>query len=160
MQARNFRTLGPGMRVNAARLTVALTALAALAAAGCAPSVRWRIDSFERAHAESRQTNQLTFVYFRNWYSVDCTDFEENVLKQPTVLEALRELLCVPLDFEWDRPLADNWAIDRVPAFVIVDPDGRLLARGEGEITVETLLQAIQQARDAFAPATRPAEPP
>jgi len=145
------------VRSNAACL---IAVFVALAAAGCAPGVRWQFDTFERVHAESRQTNQLTFVYFRNWYSVECTDFEENVLKQPPVLEALRDFLCVPVDFDWDRPLAENWAIDRTPAFVIVDPDGRLLERGAGEMTVEDLLQTIQRARDAFAPATQPAEPP
>jgi hypothetical protein len=115
---------------------------------------------FDPVYAKSRAENKLTFVYFRNWYATGCTEFEENVLKQPPVLHATTDLACVPLDFDWDRPLAERWGIRQTPAFVIVDPEGRVLARGEGDISLETLLDAIGQAKEEFAPMTQPAVPP
>jgi hypothetical protein len=70
------------------------------------------------------------------------------------------DLACVALSFDWDRPLADEWEIQQAPAFVIVDPDGRVLALGEGDISLEALLDAIDQAKQEFAPVTQPAGPP
>jgi hypothetical protein len=137
-----------------------LLGVVGLAATGCAPGVKWRFDTYERVHAEAQAANQLTFVYFRNWYSVECTQFEENVLKRPDVLQATADLVCVPIDFDWDLPLADQWDIRRPPAFVIVDPEERILGRGEGEITREELLEAIRQAREQFAPMTQPTTAP
>jgi hypothetical protein len=137
-----------------------LLGVAGAAGLGCSPGINWRFDTYERVHGEAQVANQLTFVYFRNWYSVECTRFEEDVLKQPAVLEAVRDLRCVPLSFDWDQPLAEEWEISQPPAFAIVDPQGQILADGEGDITLEAMLEAIQQAKDEFAPMTQPAIPP
>jgi len=137
-----------------------LMGLAGLGTSGCSAGIRWQGYVFDPVYAKSRAENKLTFVYFRNWYAVECTEFEENVLKQPVVLEATPDLACVKLDFDWDRPLAEKWGVRQAPAFVIVDPAGRVLARGEGDISLEALLDAIDQAKEEFAPMTQPAVPP
>jgi hypothetical protein len=137
-----------------------LLGVAGVAGLGCSPAINWRFDTYERVHAKAQAGNQLTFVYFRNWYSVECTQFEENVLKQPAVPEAVSDMQCVLLSFDWDQPLAEEWEISQPPAYAIVDPQDRVLARGEGDITLEALLEAIQRAKDEFAPMTQPAVPP
>ena len=130
---------------------------------GCSPGIRWRGYTFDRVHAESRRDQKLTFVYFRHWALVACTDFEENVLKDPTVLELLQPdgvFYCAVLDFLLDRPLAEEWGIEAAPGVVILDPKGRVLARLSGEISVERLREAIQTARDEFAADTQPQRVP
>jgi hypothetical protein len=93
----------------------------------------------------------LTFVYFRNWYLKECTDFEEQVLKSPDVLAETQDLACVPLYFDYDRKLAESWGLDAPPAYVIVSPDGTILGKGRSPITHDDLLAGIRSAKQAFA---------
>jgi hypothetical protein len=129
---------------------------------GCTPGVKWRFGLAEDALADGRTQNKLTFVYFRSWASVDCTDFEEKVLKQPAVLEASASLVCVPLDtaVDRDRQLAERWQLRKVPAFAIVDPAGVVLESGSGAITRDSLLAAFANAKRKALSTTRPASPP
>jgi hypothetical protein len=129
---------------------------------GCSPGLRWRLVRVEDALAEGHTQNKLTFVYFRSWASVDCTDFEEKVLKQPAVLEASASLVCVPLDtaVDRDRQLAERWHLRKVPAFAIVDPAGVVLESGSGAITRDNLLAAFASAKHKALSTTRPASPP
>ena len=125
--------------------------------AGCNGGVRWEGPTFPDAQAAARRANKLTFVYFRSWYLVECTDFEEKVLKDPQVLAETRTMVCVALDFDWDRPLALQWQLNAVPAFAIAAPGGKVLARQRAPITRDDLLRDIRAAREAFAASTQPA---
>lgn len=123
--------------------------------AGCSQGIRWRSFTFDRVHADSRRDQKLTFVYFRHWSVIACTDFEETVLEDPAVLEATAELYCVPLDFHWDRPLAEEWGVEAPPGVVILDPQRRVLASLAGSPSAEQLLKAIESAKSDFAGATQ-----
>jgi len=131
-----------------------------LLSGGCSAGIKWHGYTFDPVHAEARRDEKLTFVYLRHWSVVACTDFEENVLKDPAVREATADYYCVPLDILWDRPLADQWRIAEPPGVVILAPDGRVLARLTGEITKDGLLAAIQTARDEYTASTQPARAP
>jgi hypothetical protein len=141
---------------------LALGLLGALPA-GCSPGIRWHGLVFEPVYADARRDQKLTFVYFRHWAVIACTDFEENVLKDPEVLEALRpdgSFYCAVLDSYADRRLARDCGVEGPPAVAILDPDGRVLARLSGKITVEQLLAAIRTALQAYPAASRPARAP
>jgi hypothetical protein len=125
--------------------------LGSLLLSGCQTAIPWRGPTFPDAHAIARRGNQLTFVYFRSWYSVECTDFEESVLKHPDVLAETRDLVCCVLDFDWDRPLADKWRLTGVPAFAIVAPSGAVLARDQTPIQRAALLAAMRGAKATLA---------
>lgn len=125
--------------------------LLALALAGCAPGIAWRLETFDRVHADAKPAGKLTFVYFRNWYDVACTHFEEQVLKSPAVLKETADLVCVPLSYDWDRALAQPWGLERAPAFAVVAPDGSVLASGQGTITEPALLEALRSAKAQYA---------
>jgi hypothetical protein len=130
---------------------------------GCSPGVQWRGLTFEPVHADARRDRKLTFVYFRHWAVVACTDFEENVLKSPEVLEALRPdgpFYCAVLDAYADRRLASEWRIEGPPGIAVLDPAGRVLVRLSGEITIEQLLAATRQAVEMFPAASQPARAP
>ncbi len=131
-------------------------AAAALCGTGCSTAIRWQGPTYPEALATARAQKRLTFVYFRNWYSVECTDFEESVLKHPDVLAETRAMICVVLDFEWDRPLANQWHLSSAPAYALVAPDGEVLARGVRP-TRDELLMAMRGARaKARTPAPAP----
>ena len=135
----------------------------ALGLAGCNGGIHWQGPTFVDAYGAARRAHKLTFVYFRSWYMVECTDFEEKVLKSPEVLAETRNLVCCVLDFDWDRPLAQQWRLKSVPAFAIEAPGGELLARQAAPLTREELLRAVRSAKAIFAagvpPTTEPALP-
>lgn len=148
------------------RHRVALGVMFVLATAfsqGCSPGIQWRGLTFEPVQADARRDHKLTFVYFRHWAVIACTNFEENVLKSPEVLQALRPngpFYCAVLDAYADRRLAAEWGVEGPPAVVVLDPAERLLARLSGEITIERLLAAMQRAVEAFPTASQPAHAP
>jgi len=144
------------------RMAAGLTALLTVnALAGCGEgvywpgvtSIRWHGPTYPEAHAVARKADKLTFVYFRNWYRKECTDFEEHVLRDWEVVAETRPLICVMLDFDWDRPLADRWELKAAPAFVITAPDDEVLARQGPPITKQDVLRAIRGAREKRASA-------
>jgi hypothetical protein len=137
-----------------------LLLLATLLLTGCNSGIRWEGPTYQDAQATARRGHKLIFVYFRSWYLVECTEFEEKLLKDPEVLAETRGMVCVALDFDWDQPLAQQWRLKAVPAFAILAPGGELLARQQAPITREDLLRAIRAAKDKFASSTQPTAAP
>ena len=130
---------------------------------GCTQGIHWRGFTFEPVHVDAKRDQKLTLVYFRHWSVIACTNFEENVLKSPPVLEALRptgSYYCAVLDAYTDRALARKWGVDAIPGVVILDPDSRMIAKLTGEITVEQLLAVLNQAVSAYPPASQPHRSP
>jgi len=151
MRARSPRNT-PIVQRTSFRLVAALSLSLLLPLGGCGrPGVNWRGFKYEFVLPLSKNENRLTFVYLRSPYLVECTRFEENVLKNPAVLAALQDVNPVAIDFGWDSHLADRWQLERAPAFAIVDPDGALLASGHGEVAVDELVKAINKAKARFA---------
>lgn len=103
---------------------------------------------------ESRKAGKPTFVYLRSWYLVQCTRFEDEVLRDPAVVKATQPMNCVMLDFDNSSRLTRAWGLSEAPAFAVIGPDGATRAKGAGRITRDALLAAL---RDAVQPATQPA---
>ena len=145
-----------GWRRQGTRAGWTLLAAVAVLLTGCNGGVHWEGPTFPDAQARARRANKLTFVYFRSWYLVECTDFEEKVLKDPQVLAETRDLVCVALDFDWDQPLALKWQLKVAPAFAVVAPSGKVLARQQAPVTRADLLRDIRAARETFAAGAQP----
>lgn len=152
------RSIGDRRVLRAARLRPAGRHVAPLLlgvllsfATGCAPRIQWRGFQFDPVFDEAQRADRLTFVFFKNWYSVESTRFWEDVLHDPAVVAATQNLYCVALDLDADYERGQAWGIERTPAYVIVDPQRRVLARRQGDITREDLLRDIERAREIFA---------
>lgn len=134
-----------------------LLLLALILAPGCSEGIHWRNYVYEPVHQDALRDNREMFVYFRHWALVECTRFEEEVLKNPQVLEATKNFYCVPLQIDWDDARAERWGVDSAPAVVILTPQEQVLARLKHPITAAELLKAMQDARArTSAPATSP----
>lgn len=134
-----------------AERVVGLGSLMALCGAlGCNPGINWQLGSFEDVRRQNRDVDKLIFVYFRNWYMVECTQFEDRVLSSPEVLEQTNDMINIPLNYDWDQSLADRWGLDTAPAFVILDPQEQVLERGSGDVTKKELLDALYSARQKY----------
>ncbi len=139
---------------------LAVLMAAALGAAGCQEGIHWQVLWYPDAQARSRAQNKLMFIYFFEWGSVDCTHFDQGVLSKPEVLAVTRDMFCVPLVSHWDAPLMTQFGLDRIPAFAVVAPDGQLLTRGQGPVTLDELLNAIRSAQAKFAATSQNTTPP
>lgn len=136
------------------RMTIARTVIGLLFTpllVGCPPRIQWQMDSYDGAHGPTRQTGQLTFTYFRAWYSRDCTEFEDKVLSDPAVVEAVSNMVCCALDYDWNKSLAEAWSLSRPPAYSITAPDGRVMVAGEGKVSRDALLADIRKAKSIFS---------
>lgn len=120
-------------------------------ACGCAPGVDWKLDRFEPVHRQAAARGRLTFAYIRSWASVECTRFEDQVLKSTEVLAETKRFDCVPLEIGVDDELAAQWNVRSPPAVVIVDPDGRVLGSLSGSISREALLALMRRSESEFA---------
>lgn len=126
---------------------------------GCA-GFRWHGLHFESVHADARRDNRLTFVFLRNWYMVECTEFEEHVLNTQPVRDLLADTYCVKIEYDRSEPLIKRWNVGEPPAFVIVDPKGEVVARNGAARTLDAAVEAIRQAKNRFAQSTQPGAPP
>ncbi|MBK8915674.1 MAG: hypothetical protein IPM64_13955 [Phycisphaerales bacterium] len=140
-------------------LSLLLTGLGA-----CGPSVRWHFDP-RSADAQVRRAPALRMVYFRNWYSVECTRFEDDVLRDADVVAALRDVVCVMLSYDFDRPLADEWGVTSAPGAAVVDTGGRSVSAITGAVTRDEFLRwldsALRIGRAAMEPPDQtPVAPP
>ncbi|TWT46310.1 hypothetical protein RAS1_27640 [Phycisphaerae bacterium RAS1] len=125
--------------------------LCILFGAGCAPRIPWRFTDYNEARETAQRESKPVFVYFRNWYAVECTKFEDDVLSAQAVVDAVSGMICVPLDLDWDKPLARGWDIDSAPAVVMTDPAGVRLAGRTGACSLGELLALIHEARERFS---------
>jgi hypothetical protein len=141
---------GPGSARGGSQRLLAPLIGAALVSAGCQQGIPWRGYSFEPVYADSRAEGKLTFVYFRSWALVSCTEFEDQVLSSKAVVDATRDMNCVALEYDWDAVMAKAWGLDRPPAFAVVDPAGAVLSKGVGAVSESTLLEAVRQAKQRF----------
>lgn len=119
--------------------------------AGCGPGVRWRYEwSFYQAFGDSKSNEKLTFVFFRQYYSVACTQMDDQVFNTPELQEATRDMNCIRPELDLQKSLAAAWGVDSVPSYVIVAPTGRVLIQRVGMFTVDQVLADIQQARQTY----------
>ena len=145
----------PGQRTTRgllpARLGWIATVLLLGELAGCSPGINWRAYAWDPGAADTARKGKVAFVYFRHWAVVQCTEFEEKVLKDPAILTATAELYCVVLDYRVDKRLADEWGISEPPGGAFLDPGGRVLDRFSGSLSVEALRDRIASARRSAA---------
>lgn len=121
---------------------------------GCQDGVRWHDYDYPRVLADSKADKKIMFVYFRDFASVECTKFEDEILLQPVVLTALRPYYSVPLQWNTlvDAPLAERWQIRQVPSYVILDSSEKVLAKRSHPIKLEQILSDLYRVQGKQPP--------
>lgn len=136
---------------------VSVLGLVFVQSVGCAPSIRWKAFTYEPGAAGSSSSARPELVYFRAWYSVECTRFEDNVLRNPTAVEAVQDFDCYMVEYDWHEKVAQTWGVREVPGFVILSPDGFVMAKRSGPISLDEFLESVRMTRQVMTePAPRP----
>lgn len=139
------------MRTHAQRWLIPILLLA-FGATGCAPSIQWRGLLFDPVFHDAQRDKRPTLAYLRAWYLPACTTFENDVLHDPDIVTASRDFYCALLEFDGSRRLAEQWRVEAPPAVVLLDPQGQVLHRLQGQIPKSELLIAMREVARQFAP--------
>jgi hypothetical protein len=81
-----------------------------------------------------------------------CTQLEQNTLSNPRLTREIAQDWTIVRVSDVD-PAAEQWNISRLPTVLLLGPDGSLLDRATGPITVETLVARIEGVSSRTDPA-------
>lgn len=105
----------------------------------------WGAD-FEAALQEAARTNRPVLAAFYMAGCPYCAAMDRTVLSARAVQPALSDFIPVRISLD-DRPdLADRYGVSGVPAFAILDSDGKVMAQTSGYQPVEAFLAFLESA--------------
>ncbi|MCP4248046.1 MAG: thioredoxin family protein, partial [bacterium] len=91
----------------------------------------WPAD-YDAARRAAAEKDRPLLVQFSSSACHYCKRMRSEVLGRSEVIEALSPFELVQVDAWAEEALSERYAIGAVPAFVVVDGSGRLIARTEG----------------------------
>ena len=106
--------------------------------------VPWRSD-FAAAQAEARTANKPILLYFTAEWCGPCQEMRRYVWTDPQVAEALKKFVPVRIDVDRDPKLAQQFQINTIPAFFIVDPSGRVARNYEGAMESQEFITWVSR---------------
>jgi thiol:disulfide interchange protein len=80
-----------------------------------------------------------------------CEQMARQVFTQPFVADAMKRFVAVRLDAYQHEALAERFGVTGVPAFLILGPDGKVLAGRVGFMPWETFRAFLEDAQAALA---------
>ncbi len=99
---------------------------------GCS-QIPWRPD-LGGALRQASRTNRLVVVAYWSGFDSQCQEMERKVFSLQEVQDSLAETIPVRIASWADRKFAESYGISKVPAFVVLGPDGRLLRMVQGYV--------------------------
>ena len=110
-----------------------------------APSeIHWET-GYAAALRSTRETGKPLLLYFYNKKSTWCAKLESETLSGSAIMAELAKMTTVRLDADRYPELVDQYRLARVPALVVVMPDGRVAVRHEGFIASTPLLELLRR---------------
>ncbi len=105
-------------------------------AGGCG-SVLWE-PGYEPARQKAVREQRRLLVAFVSGFNEDCGRMDREVLADGDIRRLIGEYVPVRLDTALHPRLAEQYGVDRLPAFYIVRPDGSVAGCRSGVMDVET----------------------
>lgn len=73
-----------------------------------------------------------------------CKKMDATTFRDARVIEQARRFVCIGLDYSTDGALIDHYRVDEFPQTIILQPDGKEIARWTGYFTPDRFLAALQ----------------
>ncbi len=108
-------------------------------------AVPWRTD-LEAAMQEAAATNKLVLIDFWSPGCMYCRQMDAEVLPQQAVQKEMENFVPVKLDAFANPRTSERFEVNGLPAYIVVTPDGRRIARAEGYYPAETFVKFLQYA--------------
>ena len=109
------------------------------------PLVGWGED-FSVALKEAASSERNVLVVFQLPGCPPCRQMERSVLPDPKVTQALASLVPVHLDLSQTPELSERYQVWGTPTYLLLDPQGRLLARDSGYRSVDEFVSFLSRA--------------
>lgn len=120
-------------------------ALYYFASSASAPPQTWAAD-WTTALREAQATRRQVMIDFYMNGCPPCEIMHRSVLRSRAVQEALSDFVPLRIDAARERELANRFEVFGTPTYVIVDAQGRFLARCEGLQTEEAFVAFLERA--------------
>ncbi|MBX3441706.1 MAG: thioredoxin family protein [Planctomyces sp.] len=121
--------------------------------AACCPAVAadgWMKD-LDAARAEAQRLDRPILVHFHAAWCPPCLRMEKKVLNTPAVLDQIKSsVVAVKINIDDHQDLARRFEIDKLPADIFLEPDGKRLIESTGERTTEEYTQSIARASTRY----------
>jgi hypothetical protein len=116
------------------------------------PEYYWH-GAYEDARAIAARQNRSLLIVYKWWLSAESTELL-NRLSQPRVQSQFSEMVHCMLDWDYvpNRAVVRQFGVDKVPAMIVVNPDGTHDAL-EGLATAEQIVQFAVRTRSRRRPA-------
>jgi len=98
--------------------------------------------SLKDAMDESRRGGKILFVEAYTTWCGPCKFMEKEVFPNNELEKPYSEFICVRIDIEEEENLAfsDTIGIDAIPAFIFISPNGKILHKKKGALSVEEMI--------------------
>jgi len=111
-------------------------------------AVPWRTD-LRQAAGEAAKAGKVIFVDFYAAWCGPCRVMDRRVFGEKAFAAALGTL-AVPLRADVDTPagrdLAGNYNVEAIPTYLVLSPEGRVLARSGGILSRKAVLALVRRA--------------
>jgi protein disulfide-isomerase len=127
------------------RYGLAILALLCVQAPSFGQQTFWQGD-LEAAKRLAAQTNRLVLIHFSAPWCEPCARLEKNVFSKSGFSAALDpQYVGVKLNFDEHRKLAGQYAVQAIPADVVITPQGQVVQKLQSPPTIENYVGVMQQ---------------
>ena len=102
---------------------------------------------------QARLEKKPLVLSFSGRFCPPCGVLERETLQHPEVREALKDAIFFKVMVEEDRAAATQYGIRAIPQLMFLSSDGKVVARDEGVISVETMLRHLKNLEEKNRPA-------
>ncbi len=134
-----------------------LFAVAVIAAYGVSwyrssPGEGWPTD-LAQARTAAAASGRPLLIQFSSQSCPFCVRMEREVLPNPAVVRLLKGFELAQVDAWADAQSAERYGVQSIPAYVVLDPQGRPISKIEGYLPAETFIDFLDRAsQTAIAP--------
>jgi thiol:disulfide interchange protein len=112
-----------------------------------ATAVAFRTD-WEQAAREAGEAGKVIFADFYADWCGPCRAMDKEVFSRKEFAAPLEEMavpLRVDLQTEAGAALARRYNVESIPSYIVLQPNGEVLARADGEVPAERLLNLVRR---------------
>jgi thiol:disulfide interchange protein len=118
-------------------------AQSALPASSVSQRVRWH--DFESGMELARTEGRPALVTFVTDWCPYCTKMEKGTWRAPEVVARMAGLVAVKVDADEEQALAMRYEVNGLPGNLLLDGDGKVIARRDGYLTASQLISWIDR---------------
>jgi thiol:disulfide interchange protein DsbD len=148
--------------VRAAGVVVAVTAVLGAVAPEARSPIAW-VPLSDQALAVARESGRPVLIDFQAEWCLPCRKMERTTFIDPAFVDAARAFATLKADVtepdDVATTLMQRFAVNGVPTYVLLAPDGREAQRFEGFVQADAMVDAMRAALTARQSAVPPATP-